>query len=103
MEELDEAIHAPLNDRDLRNWYRELNAPAAEIGELINNLVFEVPRQDQHVIRRGFENPLQWEKRNMVARQILAFLTGVAINRVVQKISVDAAIVDKVLVLPGTL
>src|SRR6516162_1632503 len=92
---LDKASRAPLNDRNFWDWYYEPGTPATDIGELAHDLVFEVPRQDQHVIGLGFINPLWRKNRNMGAWQISAMFVWVAINGIVQKIGADTAIVEQ--------
>jgi hypothetical protein len=73
---------APLNDRDFRDRHDELGAPAADIGELGHDLVFEVPRQDQHVVGLGLGNLFERENRNVGTRQIFALLVRIAVNRI---------------------
>src|SRR6516164_4476377 len=92
---LDKANRAPLNDRNFWDWYYEPGTPAADIGELAHDLVFEVPRQDQHVIGLGFKNLLWRKNRNVGAWQIPAMFVRVAINGIVQKIEADTAIVEQ--------
>ena len=92
---LDKANRAPLNDRNFWDWYYEPGTPAADAGELTHDLVFEVPRQDQHVIGLGFKNPLWRKNRNMGAWQVPAMFVWVAINGIVQKIDADTAIVEQ--------
>src|SRR5208282_3038468 len=84
-----------LNDRDFGDWHDEPGAPAADIGELARDLVFKVPRQDQHVIGLGFGNLFRRKNRNVSSREIFALLVGISVNRVVEKIGAYAAIVEQ--------
>jgi hypothetical protein len=57
-----------LNDGHLRNWHDEPTTPATDVGVLRRDLVFEVPRQDHHVIGLSFGELLRRENRNVGTR-----------------------------------
>src|SRR5262249_15906792 len=83
------------------NRYDKFAAPGADIGQLIGDLVFEVPRQYQYVVGFGFADLLRREDGNVGAWQILAVLVGIAINRVVEEVGADAAICSESVPLPA--
>jgi hypothetical protein len=79
----------------LRNGYDESTAPIADKAHLGADLILQVPGQDEHVVRPGIADLIRRENGNMRARRVFALLVRVAIDRVVDEIGTDAAIVEQ--------
>src|SRR5688500_11024378 len=63
-------------DLHFRNRHDELSTPLADIRELRDDLVLQVPRQNQHVIGAGLPDSLGGKDRNMSAGEKPAVLVG---------------------------
>ena len=84
-----------VTDGQLGNRHDERAAPFARVGQLRHDLFLQVPRQDQDVVGPRLGQPLGCVNRNVRARQKLAVLVRIAVDRVVQEIGADAAIVQQ--------
>ncbi len=60
-----------------------------------HDFVLQVPRQNQHVVRTGLTNPFGRKDGNVRAREKLAVLVGIAIDRVVDEVRANAAVVEQ--------
>ncbi len=78
-----------------RNGNNELRAPGRDVVHLLDDLVLEVPRQDQDVVRLSLVDRIDRPDRNVHARREAAVLVGVAIDREVEEVGSDGAIVEQ--------
>ena len=76
-------------------------APLPDVGELLGELVAQVPGQDQHVVGLVLGDPLRREDRDPGAGGEPAVLVGVAVDRVRQQVGPDAAVVEQRVALAG--
>src|ERR1700722_14179357 len=79
----------------LRRARSEASAPLADEAELLDDLVLQVPRQDQHHIWSVLAQSLRRADRNVRARQEVALLVRVQVACVVDEIAADAAVVEQ--------
>src|SRR5258706_3349547 len=82
-------------DRHLRNRYDKLSTPFPYSGHLRHDLVLEIPRQDEQIVRLGFPDLVGVQDGNVCPRQELALLVRIAIDGVVDEIRADAAVVEE--------
>src|SRR5712664_376518 len=78
-------------------WYRNYKAaaPPANVRQLLDNLVPEIPGQYQDVIRLSALNPLGGINRYVRTRQEMVLLVRADIYCVVQEVVSDSAIVEQ--------
>src|SRR5262245_3001657 len=90
-------IVPPDESKDLEcgQWYHQAPTPLANIVELLRNLVLEVPRKNQHVIRLFRSEPLDRMDRDVRTRKILPVLERVAIDRERHEVGSDARMVEQ--------
>ncbi len=65
------------------------------IGQLRHDFLLQIPGQNQHEVGTSLPDPIGRENRNMRARQKLVVLVGVAVDRVVDEVGSDAAVVQQ--------
>ena len=69
---------------------------------MFHDLLFQVPGQDQQVVRPGLPDPLRGVNRDVGAGRELPLLVGVPIDGVVEEVRPDAAVVQKRVALAGS-
>src|SRR2546429_506958 len=82
-------------DPHLRDRHHQLAAPLANIRQLLADFLFQIPRQDQHVIGLGFTNPAGVEYRNVCSGQEFSMLVRVSVDSVIEKVAANAAVIEK--------
>src|SRR6185369_16673808 len=85
----------PSHDRCFRDRHDEARAPVTRVAELRDDLVLEVPRQDEDVVRLYLVDARWMEDWNVGSGQELALLVGVTVYRELDEITSDAAIVQQ--------
>src|SRR5699024_4019228 len=85
----------PVEDGGLRDGYDARSAPLPDVVELCDDLVLEVPRQDEDVVRLGLGDPRGFVDRDAGTGGVPAVLVGVAVDRVVEEVRTDAAVVEE--------
>src|SRR5713226_4338233 len=88
-------------DLHVRDRYNELSPPRLNQRHLLHDLVLEIPRQDEDVVRPSLEDPLRWVDGYVGARREPALLVRVAVHRVVEEVRPDPAVVQECVALPG--
>src|SRR5581483_3695828 len=83
-------VNIHLGDR-----HDEACAPAAHVSQLLDDLVFNVPRQDQNEVRFGLVYGLRRQNRDMSTRSELAVLVRVTVDGIVDEIRADTAVVEQ--------
>src|SRR5690348_8553938 len=86
---------ASAHDLYLGDRYDKPAAPLAHIREVLHDLVTQIPWQDEDIVRTRVANGLWGQNRNMRARGVLALLVGIAVDRKIEEIRADAAIVEQ--------
>src|SRR5215471_751793 len=86
--------HSGQNPSD-RDGHDELRAPFARISQLRDNLFAKVPRQNQDVIRLSFSEELDRVDRDVTAWKKPSLFVRVPINRKIQEVSANAAVVQE--------
>src|SRR4029450_7592347 len=81
--------------RNRGNGHHQPAPPFADVGELRHDLVLQVPRQNENIVRTGLTNPFRWKDRNMRPREKLEVLVRVAIDGVVDEVCTNAAVVEQ--------
>ena len=71
------------------------------VRELRRDLAGEVPRQDHDHVRPRLGDPLRRVDRDVRPRRVLALLVRVPVDRVVEEVRADAAVVEQRVALPG--
>jgi hypothetical protein len=71
------------------------------VAHLVDDLVLEVPGQDQQVIGLGLVDGLDGLDRDVHARREAPVLVGIAVDRKVDEVGADAAVVQKRVALAG--
>src|SRR5712664_1452060 len=89
-------IHLHVGDR-----HHELAPPPLHRALLLHDFVLQVPRQDQYVVRLGLEDLFRRVDGDVGARRESPVLVGVPIDRVVEEVRSDAAVVEQGVPLPG--
>src|SRR6266705_75388 len=77
------------------NRHDKLAAPFSDVGGLRADLILQVPRQDQHVVRARFADFFRSQDRDPRAGGELALLVGVGVDGEVEKVGSDAAVVQQ--------
>ena len=68
---------------------------SADMAHLRDDLVLQVPGQDQDVVGLGLVDRLDRLDRNVHARREAAVLVGIAVDREVEEVGADAAVVEQ--------
>src|SRR5215218_7241089 len=87
-------------DDYLRNRHDEPSTPVADEGELLDDLVLQVPRKDQDEVRSALRNLARVLYRNVRAGQETALLVRVSVDGVIHEIRSNPAVVQKRVSLP---
>src|SRR2546430_14220259 len=77
---------------DFRDRHNELASPIPNECILLHDFLFEIPRQNQQIIRPCTLNLIRRINRDMCSRQELAVLVGIAVDGVVDEIGANGAI-----------
>src|SRR5262245_36190236 len=85
-----ELTNGQLRDRDDKS-----PTPTPDVRQLLNDLLLQIPRQNQHIVGTSFADLLRWENWDMGTWQELAMFVWIAVHRVVEEIGADAAIVEQ--------
>src|SRR3569623_1081235 len=80
----------------------ELGAPLPDVCQLFHDLVLQIPRQNQHVIRPRFGDLLRSKDRNVRARQELAVLVGITIDDVIDEVGANPAVIQERIAFAGS-
>src|SRR5215471_10927167 len=82
-------------DGHLGDRHDELPPPLPDELVLPDDLVLEVPGQDQQVVGARLPDAVRAADRDARAGQVVALLLGVAVHRVVKEIGADPAVVEE--------
>src|SRR6266404_951754 len=74
------------DDLYVRDRHDELPAPRRDCRHLADDLVLDVPRKDQDVVRPGLEDAIRRKDRNVRPRCELAVFVLVFVDGVIEKI-----------------
>src|SRR5690606_36277446 len=91
-----------IDDRELGDRQDELAAPGGDVAHLLDDLVLEIPRQDQDVVGLARVDRLDLVDRDVHARREASVLVRIAIDGEFHEVSADAAIVQQRVALPGS-
>src|SRR5262245_35977395 len=69
---------------------------------LLHDFVPDVPRQDEDEVWLRFIDLLWWKDRNVSARRDLAVLVRIAVDRVIEEVGSNAAVVEQRISLAGS-
>src|SRR5262245_46866480 len=86
---------------DLWNGHDTAAAPFTDVRELFDDLVLQIPRQDQHVVRARLLDPLRRKDRDVRAGKKPVVLVRVPVDRVLEEVGADAAVVEQRIALAG--
>ena len=78
-----------------RNRHDEPPAPLADVRGLRADLLPQVPRQDQHIVRPRRPDRVGRKNRNARSRRELALLVRIGVDGEVEEIGADAAVVEQ--------
>src|SRR5512147_1618882 len=92
----------PSYDPHLRDRDDEAPSPLAHVGELVDDLVGQVPGKDQDEVRMGLFECLRMVNRDPGAGQELPLLVRVAVDRELEQVGADAAVVEQRVSLAGS-
>ena len=82
-----------LDDGNLRDRDDKLGAPPADMAHLRHDFLFEIPRQDQNVVGPGSVDRVDRLYWNMHARRVATVFVRVAVDREIQEVGPDPAVV----------
>src|SRR5947209_1277051 len=80
----------------------EFATPFADFMHLIDDLLFEVPRQNKHVVGLRFKDFAGSEDRNVSAREELALFVWITVDGAVEEIGPDTAIIEESVTFSGS-
>src|SRR5260370_2232191 len=80
---------------NLRDRHDELASPIPNACILLHDFLFEIPRQDQQIIRPCTLDLIRWINGNVCPRQELAVLMGIAVDGIVDEVGADGAIIQQ--------
>src|SRR5882724_1252559 len=95
-------IGGSLDDLRLGDRDDELGPPRPGVRELLHDLVLEVPRQDEDVVRLLGVDLVGREARDVRTGQEPAVLVGIAIDGEVDEVGADTAVVEQGVALAGS-
>jgi len=75
--------------------HEEPPAPLAHERELLDDLLLEVPREDEHDVGAGLADRVGRMDRDVGAGEEVALLVGVEVGRVVDQVRRDPAVVEQ--------
>src|SRR5215813_13441570 len=81
--------------RKFRDRDHEAPAPSPDEGQLLHDLILEVPRKDEHVVRTGLGDAFRRVDRDPGAGSVLPLLVWAAIDGVVEEVGSNAAVVEE--------
>src|SRR5262245_19977216 len=87
---------------DLWNGHDTAAAPFTDVRELFDDLVLQIPRQDQHVVRAGLLDPLRRKDRGVRAGQKPVVLVRGPADRGLEEVLPDTAFVAARMDLAGS-
>src|SRR3954447_24026247 len=90
-----------IEDLQLRNRDDKARAPGPCIRQLSRDLFPEVPREDEDEGRPGLVQPLRLEDRDVRAGQEASVLVRIAIDRVLEEVRTNTAVVEERVALSG--
>src|SRR5216684_1211828 len=91
------SVHFHFRDR-----HDKASIPFSHVGVLLDDLLFQIPRENQHVVRVRLANVLRRIDGNVRAWEELAVFVRVPVHSVFQKVSADAAVVEQRVALAGS-
>src|SRR5438309_2155356 len=77
------------------NRHHETSAPLANVLQLLHDFVFQIPRENHHVVGSGFADAVGMMDRNVRPRQESSLLVRAAIHGVFDQVFPNAAIMEK--------
>src|SRR5689334_25034541 len=77
------------------NRYDKAPAPLPNELQLLHDLVFQVPRKNDHVVRSGLANPVRMVDRNAAARQETALFIGASVDGVFDQVFANATVMQQ--------
>ena len=89
-------------DRDFRHWRDEFSTPLTDARHLLHDLLFQIPGQNQQIIRLRFKDPFGSVDRNAAAWQKPILLMRIAINHIGDIIRPRAAEIEQGIALRGS-
>ena len=92
----------PSQQLHLRDGDDEAGSPVAGVGELRHDLPLEVPRQDQDVVGPLLFERIRMADRDVRPRQEQSLLVRVAIDRELEQVGTNAAVVKQRVALAGS-
>src|SRR5262245_22276070 len=95
------ASPVPSDRLELGDRKDELSAPGSDVVELFDDLVAQVPRQNEHVIGPRLGQAFGRVDRDVRARQELALFERTPIDGVLDEVRADAAVVQQSVALAG--
>ena len=84
-----------IDDVDLGDGNDEAGPPFADVAHLVDDLVLQVPGQDEDVVGLGLVDGLDRLDRDVHAGREAAVLVGIAVDREVEEVGADAAVVEQ--------
>src|SRR5262249_3490706 len=84
-----------ITNSDFRDWNYKTAAPLSYVGALLDNFVFEIPRQNQKIVAPRLVDSVGRMNWNMCAGKELTLFVGIAIYSIIYKIVPDSAIVEE--------
>src|SRR5882762_10253624 len=79
---------------DPGSGHHEPGVQARSSAHCRKNLVLQVPRQYQYVVGMGFDQLVRMENRDVGAGRVFALFVWIAVDREVDEIRADAAIIE---------
>src|SRR5882672_916462 len=68
---------------------------ACDLTDRCQNLAFQVPGQYQYVVGPGFDQFVRMQNRDMGTGRVLPLLVRIAVDREIEEVSADAAVVEQ--------
>src|SRR6476660_2008752 len=84
-----------VEDFDPRNRYHEPTAPLAHKRQLLRDLIAKVPWEDEHEIGSRLSQCVRVTNWNLRPRKILPLLVRAAVDRELDKVASNAAVVEE--------
>src|SRR5262245_6502931 len=91
----------PAKHLGVRNGDDQLSSPCPYVRELRRDFLLQIPWQDEDVVGTGLLDPLRGIDRNVRSGEEPAVLVWVPVDRVVEQVGADAAVVEKRVALSG--
>src|SRR5215831_3843239 len=87
--------HSALENADLGDWHDETAAPLTNELQLLHDFIFQVPRQDNHVVGPRFTNVIRMKDRYVSSGKHPALFVRTAVHRELDEVLADATIVEE--------